>query len=423
MANIMCGAIYSKGEGEVVDITDDEIVTTIGSFSYSIEENGTPIVSVGESLVDITLLTRQVTISRDGELLPDVRKISERMQLYSSSPSRVAYLKAISSAIAKRKYTVLLTVEIFTRLGREGAEMLSSILNTAILSSVESSTTISQEETLNTISTGVMTTVDGTVATLNILDVLKVDLMDNSTIEVIAEEQMVLAENTSLSIIDEYRISMTPLLLDDIIRGIDDSLRIVEQIEVTTFEAKHGLEGEKTDHTVPHVHIDDDLTISDSGEMSAIDDGATYREGLAVLEDTVTAIESRLSTIQAYGIADILLMEKKTFLLNDTDTLISTDKIDITTTRAFFSTGGFDAIGYASKADHEEMLSSDSVTYSVVDGSVVEGQDTNSSVGINRMDYSSMTMEEAKSLLIKIQDLAVGLDQSSVSSNNEIDEL
>jgi hypothetical protein len=307
------------------------------------------------------------------------------------------------------------------RLGKEGVEMLSSVLNTAILSAVEASTSITQDESINTISDGVMTTVDGTIATFNIADVLKVDLRDNSIIEVIAEEQLLLNEDEPVEILDEYRISMVPLAIDDVMRGIDSRLRIVEQREETTFAESHGLEGEKTVHSVPHVNIDDNLTIVDSGELSSADSGATYREGLAILSDIVTASESRQSTIQAYGIADMLLNEKRNFLLKKSSIVTPVDKMEITTTRAFFDTGGFDALGYIARKDNDEMSSADILGYSIEDKNIVEGQDSNSSIGINKMDYSSMTVAEAEALYLKIMDYATGLDQSTVSSNNEID--
>jgi len=423
IANIICGAKYIVGEGEIVSISDDEILTTLGSVSYDSAVDGSVVVSAGTTVTGISLLTRIVTVSRDGSLLPDIKKINERMIVHSSSPSRIKYLKAISQAISKRKYTILLPSELFSRLGKDGITMLTSVLNTAISSSVTATTILSVDDTARGIGSGVLTVVEIVTASAIIEEMLKVDLKDDNNIDVQTIEQMVVPDNPTLSTVDEYIISMTPLILDDIIRGIDSKLRIVEQIEDILFSENLHLEGEKSDHTITHVSLEENPTIHSESALTMADGSQTYNSGSVMLSDTISGGESQTSTIQAYITADILLREKRSFILKRADTVIPVDSFTITTTRSFFATGNYQAIMETTTTRHEELLHSDTISRMVTETSLGHISVSTSSTGIDSMHYEEITIEEAKQMMMKINDLTVGLDESTIIGENKIDEI
>jgi len=422
IANILCGAVYSVGEGEVLSVSGTEIDTTVGIFYYDEVNNGVPIVTVGQKLTGISILTRQVIISTDGSLLPEVSKINERMKIYSSSPSRVDYLKKISSAISKRRYTILVPVSVFTSIGKDGVSILSSILNTALTSSFDTSTNIFDSDTISVEAEHDLMVKDNPIVKVSIIEVLKIDLIDNSTINISVKEETLFKDNDEASVDDEMAVSMMPLELNDSIEGIDSKLRLVELPSSIGFREDYKIDGEKTDHTITGITATDDIKISDTSIVKQHDTGGVFSDGKALLNDTISSIESDASTVEAYTVSDILLREKRSFILKKNDNARQDYSLQIQTTRKFFE-GGAVASKMESKTDDTSLFTNqDSTGVSLFDTTTGVPLDENSSVGINKMDYSSITTEEIETLKVNIKEKTIGVDESVVTSANEIDE-
>jgi len=422
IANILCGAVYSIGEGEVLSVSATEIDTTVGTFHYDEADNGVAIVAVGESVSGVSLLTRQVTVSDNGSLLPEISKINERMRTYSSSPLRVEYLKRISSAISKRKYTVLIPTTVFTSVGRDGIATLSSILNTSLSLGVQSMTNLTENDVASGSDSSAYLITENPIATISIIEVLKVDFKDNSSIIVNIEEDTLYRDDVEASIDDSLGLSMLPLDISDTIHIVEDKLRIVDTPLNILFSESYRSDGEKTDHSITDVGTTDDLKIVGDSVLNSSDGGDTYSGGVALLKDTVSAVGVDSSTIKAYAVADILLREKRNFILKKTDSIYQDYKMTIQTTREFHE--------FASVLSKVKAKTENASTFSVEDNTLLSLSDDNtgfpsdssSSVGINAMEYSTVSVDEAEALLIRIKGRTAGVDESFILSQNEIDE-
>lgn len=420
-ANIMCGAVYSVGNGVVLSVSETEIDTTTGFYYYDKDKNGECVVSEGDSLSGITLLTKTVDIVMDGSMLPEIELIEKRMRAFSSEPTHIDFLKKLSSSIVKKKYTILLPLNIFSTLEKDGVSMLSKIMNVSLSKSFQSVTTTLHEDKASTSVLSAMVIPDEVTVEVSDEFLFKVLQEDSDTVTYDVSEHLSVVKKEIASSVDSYRFNMDPITVEEIIGLIDNSDKYIPSESGAAFGEEIHLSGQKYVHSIVDIKEEFRPTIADKGGMLSPDDSPSFYEGKILAEDVNNASEAGERSILAMDIADVIMRDK----VNVIKSLLSDISISLDLT-----TSSETKESLTVKFNSEDLLrirsaafggSEVSSTHHISNYNKVNPSSKVYSEGLNAMDNAFLSTSDTTAILVAVKEITKPLDESSIIGDNEID--
>lgn len=423
MANIMCGSVYSSGDGVVLSISETEIDTTTGFYYYDKEKNGECIVSEGDNLSGITLLTKTVDIILDGSLLPEIELIEKRMRAFSSEPTHTDFLKKLSSSIVKKKYTILIPLNIFSSLEKDGVSMLSKIMNVSLSKSFQSVTTNVYNDRASIGSLSAMVIPDEVTVVVSDEFLFRVLQEDSDTVTYEANENLSIVEKESIGTIDNYRFNMDPIIIEEIVDLVDSNNKYIPAESESGFAEEIYLAGKKYVHSIVDVDEEFSPTVKDESGMLSPEKHESFYEGSVILEDDNAFTEDGERSILAMDIADIIMKDKVKVvkeLLSDISVSLDLDTSSEVAEHSVLKFNGEDLLKAKSQAFGTSEVSS---SHHLASTNKIAPSSKVYSEGLNAMDNSFISSSDSKAILVSVKDITKPLDESSIIGDNEIDSI
>lgn len=128
ISNIFFGAMFSNDFETVLKVDDDYVFTDKNQYKIDSNSRGRVIVSEGDSLKPMQLISKVVWLSDNPEEIVDIQKVSAYMASHGLSISNFQYLYNISKAVAKRKIVLHVPADIISRISTETLSVISSVI-------------------------------------------------------------------------------------------------------------------------------------------------------------------------------------------------------------------------------------------------------------------------------------------------------
>jgi hypothetical protein len=128
VSNILLGAMYSYSFEEVIMITDDIVYTNKNEYTINDLNKDKIIVSVGDRLEPMELISRVASITNEPSAMIDVQRVSSYMLSHGLSLSNIDYLNRLSEAVVKRKLIVNVDASVISSTDKETLEIASELI-------------------------------------------------------------------------------------------------------------------------------------------------------------------------------------------------------------------------------------------------------------------------------------------------------
>jgi len=419
--NILAGSAYYSGSAIVVDIDGRFVELSDGTIIEVPDDGGPILVEIGDELSGLTLLNQLLEIDTSGDLLPELKSLAIAMNTYSSSPSNVAYLAKLSKTIMKKKHAVIVPLDVFTDIGKEGVSLISSISSYAIGSSYVAITNISSSDEVEL--DGESGFIIPSVSTVEIQEesAIIIDFTDDSIMTMHEQGVMKLVEEEAVNIGYELGINMVPIEFIENYEMIEDALFKLQDEAEMSYQESISSKGDHTTHTIASTHGDEMLFLSEEGLGSVTDNSTSGTEGIIELEDKLKLIEHRYITMMTNDMVSLILTEKREYLLEGGDTQEFSDKGDVTTTLSTYSTiigRSLDSVGTGAEST---MSYSDACNFNIDTSSNFSITDTGTSIGIKDSVEEFISASDASEVLLETTDMIFGVDESTIDTLTEID--
>ena len=422
IVNILAGAAYYSGSAIVIDINGRTVELSTGTIIEVPADGGEILVEVGDELSGLTLLNQLLEVDTSGEFLPEIKNLSIAMNTFSSSPSNVTYLAKLSKTLMKKKHAIVVPLEVFTEIGKEGVALISSISSYAIGSSYVAMTNIASADEVYL--DGASKFIIPSTSDIHIVEEssIIVNFTDNSTMTMYEEGILKLVEEETANVDSELGINMMPLEFIDNYTMIEEELfKIQDEAEVRYSETIKSY-GDHTTHTIAHVSGDERLLISEEGIGNISDNNVDGAEGFVEFEDTIRPIEHIFMTMVTHDMVSLIMSEKREFLLRHSDSQAFSEQGDVTTIISSSDIATMSSVFSLGTGTQTIVSYADSHGFKIDTSSRFTIIETGQSTGTKDTVHESISISESASAVIQIKEIVFGVDESTIDTSTEIDE-
>jgi len=423
LANILLGAIHARDFEEVIKIDNNFVYTSKNQYELSgFNTSDTVIVSVGDTLRPLDLITKVATVANGVQGLVDIQKIQAFISANGLSLSNIEYLTRLSEEVAKRKIVINILSDVITSTDTDTLSIISKLISSFNVEAIANSESLSYDS-ITAVSSEGMLTVDSAECLVEltekwILDVILPEIIAN------ADTSDGLAAYDSSDVLTAYTEAISgDMFISEDISPSEKSLEVIVDSMDNNIDELEDLYGYLTETNFADIGDTGGLLQLGEDSLSIYDGGDEVKDGTASFYESISISDYGVPDILARDIAYSSILDALSYHIKDINTISIPDETNI-----LLDIGEIDTIGilesdrslsvYNDSASMLDDIKHDDISIS----DIFNVEEDISSYGLHSVEDFADIDSSRQEILNTFVEVATGFDSSSVESDNEIDE-
>ena len=423
LSNILLGAIYATDFEQVLQVTNNLVVTTKNTYSLTGLNEGKAIVSVGQEISPSSLITMLATVSTDIAFLDDITKMTSYVNSISPSFSNTVFLRKLSASVAKRKAAVIIPTSVFSSVDIEVITTINSIFRLAATIDTHATSGIFDSDTISPSSNSLMLIEESSTINVSIIGLWDITLQEDANMNVEFGDKIIVDDEMETGFGLDLALDLEPVL-DYSEASVGDSVVAIllgkETVIGTENEDVMGLYVDTNIASVSNKHaslhtILDNIPVEDGGPVY---DNITVSTG-----DTVALKEDTSKNVSYKKVMAVILGEHLSSISREIDALSVTSAMggDVElNSSATFEAITVDTSIYANSSLVEAIEAQQLKELEIPVSDIFISTDNDIGYG-SQKDVANIDVNIAEGSLISTVSSILLIDESDVEGENTID--